>query len=429
MLASSCGTPGPAGLFGKKSPHEQYGDRITAAGLKETGLGRLWFEAARQGLTNPVNVNIPYSETGYFSAEKPSATGVRFNAKRGQKLIINLTKKPTEGFIIFLDLWQPSGNGNSDPKLLASPDSTAATLEFEVNEDGSYILRLQPELLKSGEYTLSVSAGPSLAFPVNPKVKSRMASFWGANRDAGARRHEGIDIFAPHRTPVIAAANGRVTRVNENTLGGKVVWLRPSGKDYTLYYAHLDEQLVQDGTEVKVGDTLGLIGNTGNARGGPSHLHFGIYTGYGAVDPLEFINPVIKKPEKTTAPLSHLGKMVRTNKGAKIYSAPTSSSGSITADANTLLYAKAATAAWYKVILPGGQQGFVNSSSISTLNNPLRSLKVPSNQPLLDAPGVDAANKTVITAGNTVKVLAIYKDYYFVSNAYDTEGWLLKNGL
>jgi murein DD-endopeptidase MepM/ murein hydrolase activator NlpD len=428
-LASSCSTPGPAGLFGKKSPHEQYGNRITAAGLKETALGRLWFEAARQGIANPVNVTIPYSETGYFPAEKPSSSSVRFIAKRGQKLLVNLTKKPAEGFLIFLDLWQPSNTVNSDPKLLASPDSTTASFEYEVREDGSYILRLQPELLKSGEYTLSVSAGPSLAFPVAPEVKSNMASFWGAGRDAGARKHEGIDIFAPHRTPLVAAANGVVTRVNENTLGGKVVWLQPAGKDYLLYYAHLDEQLVQEGTEVKVGDTLGLMGNTGNAKGGPSHLHFGIYTNQGAIDPLEFINPVIKKPAKITAPLSHLGKLLRTNKAAKIYAEPSASAGFVSADANTLLQAEAATAGWYKVVLPDGQRGFINSSATSALSAPLRSIKVSAPQPLLEAPVANAARKTTVPAGNTIKVLAAYKDYYFISNTYDSEGWLLKNGL
>jgi murein DD-endopeptidase MepM/ murein hydrolase activator NlpD len=67
----------------------------------------------------------------------------------------------------------------------------------------------------------------------------------------------------------IAAANGRISSVTENNLGGKVMFMRPAGKDFTLYYAHLDEQLVSEGQDVRTGDTIGLVGNTGNARTTP----------------------------------------------------------------------------------------------------------------------------------------------------------------
>jgi murein DD-endopeptidase MepM/ murein hydrolase activator NlpD len=55
------------------------------------------------------------------------------------------------------------------------------------------------------------------------------------------------------------------------------------------YYAHLDRQLVTAGTYVKEGDLIGLVGSSGNARGSAPHLHFGIYTAGGAVDPLPYI--------------------------------------------------------------------------------------------------------------------------------------------
>ena len=81
--------------------------------------------------------------------------------------------------------------------------------------------------------------------------------------------------------------------------------MRPAGKDYTLYYAHLDEQLATDGQSVRAGDTIGLIGNTGNARSTPPHLHFGIYTFGEAIDPLPFVNPNIKEPPAITASLNN----------------------------------------------------------------------------------------------------------------------------
>jgi murein DD-endopeptidase MepM/ murein hydrolase activator NlpD len=63
-----------------------------------------------------------------------------------------------------------------------------------------------------GEYTLSVSVGPSLGFPVSGN-KASIGSFWGDNRDGGKRSHEGVDIFAAKLTPAIAAADGVVTGV------------------------------------------------------------------------------------------------------------------------------------------------------------------------------------------------------------------------
>ena len=121
-----------------------------------------------------------------------------------------------------------------------------------------------------------------------------MQSFWGDPRDGGQRRHEGIDIFAPKLTPAIAVADGYVSGVTEGGIGGKAVWLNVAGKNIHLYYAHLDRQLVRDGQAIKQGDTLGLIGNTGNAKYTAPHLHFGIYTPDGPVDPFPFVNKTIK---------------------------------------------------------------------------------------------------------------------------------------
>ena len=61
----------------------------------------------------------------------------------------------------------------------------------------------------------------------------------------------------------------------QDALGGNTVWLNTPGTSY--YYAHLDRVAVRDQQRVKVGDVLGYVGNTGNARNMPSHLHFGVY--------------------------------------------------------------------------------------------------------------------------------------------------------
>ena len=429
LFAVSCTTPGPAGLFGKKSPHDSYAEKLKNAGLDQTELGRQWLAAAEQSLASPLTVHLSYSETGYLPADEAKAVGVLFPAKRGEKLSISISKKPTGAFALYVDLWQTAATPGAKPTFLLSADTSLAALTYEVKNEGTYILRLQPELLRGGEYTLSISTGPTLAFPVTAKAKSNIGSFWGVDREGGARRHEGIDIFAPRNTAAVAAANGVVTRVNENTLGGKVVFLSPSGKNYSLYYAHLDKQLVEPGQTVKVGDTVGLVGNTGNARTTSTHLHFGIYTGAGAIDPLPFVNRVTKTPEKISASLSYLGKLVRNNATIRLLSAPSTDANNVVmVEPNTLLKVEAATAGWYKVTLPEGEQGFITANNITSISLPIRKLALKTGKALFDKPDSLAARKAFLTATQTVNIVAAYKDYYYISTEKEN-GWLFKKVL
>lgn len=420
-LALSCSTTGP-GLFNKRTPHEQYSQKITDAGLKETALGRLWFLAADKSLLQPLNISIPYKETGYFAAERPQALGLRFTAKQGEKISITLTKKPITGFLVYMDLWQFDA---SQKKMLQTADTSGSPLEYEIEKDGAYILRIQPELLQSGEYTVSLSSGPSLAYPINAPGTNHIKSFWGADRDGGSRNHEGIDMFAQLRTPVVAAADGRVTNVSENNLGGKVIFMRPFNKNFSLYYAHLDQQLVQSGQTVKTGDTLGLMGNTGNAGSTAPHLHFGIYLSSGPIDPLPFVNPVVKKPGNIHASLINLGKYVRNgNKQIKIHEMAAVNGGTAI-ESNTLLRVEAATLHFYRIELPDGKQGYVNYSSVDVVK-PLRSYKLTSSKAIFDKPDTLAAKKSVLSDGETVNILASFDGFYFITNEKNIDGWISK---
>ncbi|MCK7556066.1 M23 family metallopeptidase [Chitinophaga sedimenti] len=363
-LFTGCKTPGP-GLFGSRTPHEIYTARLSDAGLDKTALGVLWTGAAAQSLAQPSPVTIPYSEEGYFAAEKPIAIGLSFPITRGEKLRITLSVTSRPKAVVYMDLWEPGSNG---PKAVAAADTATNVLEYEAASNGSLFLRMQPELLTSGAYTLSITAGPSLAFPVQGGNRSSIGSFWGAARDAGARRHEGIDIFGKKRTPLLAVANGSVYRVEETNLGGKVVWLRPEGKPYHVYYAHLDEQLVRSGQQVRAGDTLGLLGNTGNAKNTSPHLHFGIYATGGAVDPLPFVNPQVKTPPRITGS-GNIG-MVRTKQPVKVYAAPDGDTTFRHLPQNTPLNVLAALGNYYRVVLPDQSSGYVNSSAVTAMSSP-----------------------------------------------------------
>lgn len=83
--------------------------------------------------------------------------------------------------------------------------------------------------------------------------------------------HHGLDIAAAQGTPILAFADGVVDFVGEGDSYGKYVQLRHSDRVTTLY-AHCSELLLPKGTEVKKGDTIALVGETGMATG--PHLHF-----------------------------------------------------------------------------------------------------------------------------------------------------------
>jgi murein DD-endopeptidase MepM/ murein hydrolase activator NlpD len=137
-------------------------------------------------------------------------------------------------------------------------------------------------------------APSQLTVPVQGVARASLRSSWGDPR-SGHRRHQGIDIFAHRGTPVIAASDGEVVRVGHDRLGGNVVWVAGGGARL-YYYAHLDafRPGLAKGQTVRAGTPLGRVGTTGNARGTPPHLHFGVYPAshaFLAVDPTPLLRP------------------------------------------------------------------------------------------------------------------------------------------
>jgi murein DD-endopeptidase MepM/ murein hydrolase activator NlpD len=141
-----------------------------------------------------------------------------------------------------------------------------------------------------------------LAMPLADVSKRQVADTWGAPRGTG-RRHEGQDIFAPKGTPVLSATSGFVYNIGENNLGGQTVSVIGAG-GRVYYYAHLDNYApgLEEGDPVTTRTVLGYVGTTGNAQGTPPHLHFGIYTGSGAINPLPLLTDRTTPRVTTTAP-------------------------------------------------------------------------------------------------------------------------------
>lgn len=132
-------------------------------------------------------------------------------------------------------------------------------------------------------------ADDTLVVPLEGVRVRDIADTWEEPRGE-ERTHEGQDLFAPRGTPVNPVVRGYVMRVGDNRLGGNVVFvLGAGGRGY--YYAHLDSYGPDAtiGTLVTDESVIGYVGTTGNASGTPPHLHLGIYTREGTMNPLPLL--------------------------------------------------------------------------------------------------------------------------------------------
>jgi murein DD-endopeptidase MepM/ murein hydrolase activator NlpD len=92
------------------------------------------------------------------------------------------------------------------------------------------------------------------------------------------RVHDAIDIPAPAGTPVLAAADGRIVKLFQSERGGTTIYQLDANQQLIFYYAHLAGYApgLAEGNEVKQGDVIAYVGDTGNAGAGNYHLHFSI---------------------------------------------------------------------------------------------------------------------------------------------------------
>lgn len=151
--------------------------------------------------------------------------------------------------------------------LLALAPAASAQSSAIVPEDSSEV-----PIETVSERRFSADA---LLVPVEGVVPDDLDDTFTARR-SGGRTHRAIDIMAPRGTPVLAVSDGEIVRVHSNRLGGKVLYLRSPNGEYDFYYAHLNGYAdgVEVGMQVQQGDVIGYVGNTGNARRTPPHLHF-----------------------------------------------------------------------------------------------------------------------------------------------------------
>ncbi|HVM30342.1 MAG TPA: peptidoglycan DD-metalloendopeptidase family protein [Candidatus Limnocylindrales bacterium] len=174
----------------------------------------------------------------------------------------------------------PTGRASPTPDVSAAPSrppnaAPASADEFDA-EDGVVV---------------------DIAFPFKPGVRYRYRDNWLHERPGSpehynhvrlrrgelVRAHDGIDLYAPRGTPVVASFAGTVIDPAERwqpwhpeRYGVAVAILssEPQSEGYIAILSHLDVAFVEPGELVRRGEVIGLNGDSGNAEGGRAHLHY-----------------------------------------------------------------------------------------------------------------------------------------------------------
>ena len=273
-------------------PHQAYGYELALTRLQRNARAVDWVAAADRALLQPLPIALPFKKLREQTSGA-AANGYAFTVPVGRRITVNVTTADVSAGALFVDLFRAAAS-RRERVAGTIPGGGSQPFVVEVVDGGDYVLRVQPALGATASYDVGIESRALLAFPVQGVNGSSIWSGFGAERDGGRRAHRGVDIFAARGTPVLAATDGWVTRVETTRVGGNVIWLQPLFGNMRLYYAHLHEQWVEPGEFVLAGQPLGAVGNTGNAVTTPPHLHFGVYVRRqgvrgGAQDPADFL--------------------------------------------------------------------------------------------------------------------------------------------
>ncbi|MCM5662606.1 M23 family metallopeptidase [Galbibacter mesophilus] len=328
-----------------------------------------WGTIGREALHDSLFINTPFVAHGSFHKDKTQPLAFTLKLSFGTSIYID-TKLDNPKYRVFTEIYKVTNDSLSPFKQVATSENQQKELTYKVEETGTYKLLIQPEIATQSNFKITIQNIPLYTtFPVAGKSDTAIQSFWGARRDGGKRTHEGIDIFAKRGTPVVAVNDGFVRYTGEKGLGGKQVWLRDGQNNVSLYYAHLDSINASSGAKVSQGDTLGFVGNTGNARNTAPHLHFGIYKGFGgAVDPFPFVKnetlpPLIKTENSYSSHLLVNGSV------ANIRNSPTTKASKVitTAKRKDTLNLVSITEDWFQIKTANNQSGFIHKSLVKPL--------------------------------------------------------------
>ncbi|AFL80867.1 metalloendopeptidase-like membrane protein [Aequorivita sublithincola DSM 14238] len=349
-----------ADIFVQPTAREVYERNFS----KNDSLLLQWKKAFENSKEDNIQITLPYSESGIFSEENFNVYSYNMQLKEGERIVVQVEKQP-DSASVFIDLFQQKSDSLKVFKLVKSSEAKSASLAFEIDKSAVYKVVVQPEMKRQIPFIIKIYAEPMYFFPVSGGTNKSVQSFWADPRGEGSRSHEGVDIFAARGTPVVAVSDGRITSTGEHGLGGKQVWLMDGIFGKRVYYAHLDSIAVTTGKRVKTGDTLGFVGNSGNAITTAPHLHFGIYRKNGAVNPYPYIKMADVQQVKD---ISKVVKGFIFKNRAELHKGPASVFEQLaTLKKNDTVLVLGKNQDWFHIQTRDSLKGFINQSFLNEL--------------------------------------------------------------
>jgi len=401
------------------SPHDSYYSALLRENLRSTA--ERWRSDAEESLSSPLPITLPYGERRLLETHYLQPVTFSIDVKIDQLIQVDIFPSPNTRVEVFVDIFHVQDTAKLT--RIGSMPAKALTLKLAVEQTGKYLVRIHPSHSAQGLMDVAITSPLRYGFPVDTERENAVQSFFGVDRDGGARRHEGIDIFAPRGTPVIAAEAGMVTRVGDTPRGGKNVWVR--GDQRSFYYAHLDSIAVSPGSRVARGEVLGTVGNTGNAVTTNPHLHFGIYKfAQGAVDPLPFVGRK-KSVNSFTPPSVELSPRllsIRAEK-ANLRSAPSQKSAIIASlMLAELMQVDSIAGNWLRVTTGDGIKGFIARNLTQT--PPENSLTLSENHTAFYLPNDSAPVIGNFSAGEKLPALGRFGSFVWVKMPGGVYAWV-----
>jgi len=155
-----------------------------------------------------------------------------------------------------------------------SPAASRGSADAMRAELAPVVLSRASAITEADANTLSVK---QLLVPVAGVAQSQLHDSFYDSRSEG-RIHQAMDIMAPHDTPVLATEDGTVVKLHQSARGGTMLYQSDPSGLFVYYYGHLSHYAdgISEGNQVKRGEVIAYVGDTGNAGPGNYHLHFGI---------------------------------------------------------------------------------------------------------------------------------------------------------
>jgi murein DD-endopeptidase MepM/ murein hydrolase activator NlpD len=199
-----------------------------------------------------------------------------------------------------------------------------------------------------------------------------------------------------------------------------------SSDDLSFYYAHLDRQTVGTGARVRAGEKLGEVGNTGNARSTPPHLHFAVFRGGEAVDPWGYLVDLGAGKPAVEAPTERLGDWIRTaTAGLRLRGGPgTSFSVLDELPGQYPLRVDAAVRNWFRVETAAGRAGFVAAWLTAELDPPLARRVIAEPLEVLAEPSPGAPEIARFSEGVSLSIQARAGALDLVLGPENVRGWV-----